>query len=471
MKNNIWLIWLAVMGENLALNIANKWYKISVFNRTSSVTDEFIKKNNHKNITWFIDLKEFVESLERPRKVIIMVKAWSPVDETIEKLKPFLSKDDIIIDCWNSFYVDTKRRYEYLKNIWLNFIWCWVSWWEEWALKWPSIMPWWEENIYKKIENILQDISAYDFSWWKCVSFIGDNWAGHYVKMIHNWIEYAIMQMMAEWYDLLRKLYQLSASEISEIFNEYNNWKLKSFLFEISKKVLSKKDEFNDKTYLIDNILDTAWSKWTWMWSSIEWLEKWISVSTIIDATNTRNISANKTIRQKLFNLYKNIHWVFFMRHQKDLNVFKKELENTLYIWMLIAYAQWLSLIKETSKIEKWNIDFSEITRIWQWWCIIRADLLSFLTNVFKNNSDFDSILELKEIQKEIENWLNDYKKVIILWIENAIPLNSLLSWYNYIHSITNNKLPTNFIQWLRDYFWAHTYERIDREGIFHTKW
>lgn len=466
-KSKIWLIWLAVMWENLARNIANNWYKISVYNRTEEKIKNFIDNLYSENILWTYNLEEFVKSLETPRKIIIMVKAWIAVDKVIENLIPLLDKNDIIIDSWNSFYKDTIRRYEFLKNYWLKFIWCWVSGWEEWALKWPSIMPGWDIEDYNAIKNILNDISAKDFKWWKCVSYIWNNWAWHFVKMVHNWIEYAIMQMIAEWYDILRKSSNLKAYEIWKIFDEYNKWKLNSYLFEITSKVLSKKDDLNENQYLIDYIRDTAWSKWTWLWTSIEWLEKWQAIWTIIEATEARSISSNKVLREKLSNIYN--------LEKNNLNInfddLIKNLEDTLYIWMIISYAQWLMLINETSKQEKWNINIAEVTRIWQWWCIIRAKLLEFLTDIYSKNTSVENILELSEIKNEILSSIEQYKNTIKVWVDLWIPTPSLSSWLNYFFGITSEKTSANLIQWLRDFFWAHTYNRTDIEWIFHTKW
>lgn len=465
--SKIWLIWLAVMWENIARNIANNGHRISVYNRTGDKTSDFISKWYSENLLWTHTIKEFIDSLESPKKIMIMVKAWDPVDAVISSLKPFLNKDDLIVDLWNSFYRDTQRRYKELKDIWINFIWSGVSWWEEWALNWPSIMPGWDIQAYKYIENILADISAKDFSGWKCVSYIWNDGAWHYVKMVHNGIEYAIMQMMAEWYDIFRKVYKLSAPEISRIFQGYNNWKLNSYLFEISSKVLSKEDMFNKDQFMIDNIRDTAWAKWTWLWTSIEWLEKWLSVSSIIEATLSRAISSNKDIRTKLSTIY----WPKIYKTDILLEDFIKILETTLFSGMLISYAQWLALIKETSKQENRNINLSEVTRIRQWGCIIRAKILSFLTEIFAKNNTFDNILELSEIQSEISSSLDNYKTTLYTTFSNDIPTPSLSAALNYFLSITSQHSSANFIQWLRDYFWAHTYERDDREWSFHTNW
>nr|MDD3720550.1 NADP-dependent phosphogluconate dehydrogenase [Candidatus Gracilibacteria bacterium] len=466
-KSKIGLIGLAVMGENLARNIANNGYKISVYNRTTEKTKEFIEKGYSKNLIGTYSIKDFVESLESPKKIIIMVKAGNPVDQVINEIKHFLNKGDIIIDTGNSFYKDSKRRYEELKNEGLYFIGCGVSGGEEGALKGPSIMPGGDIEAYNSIKNILEDIAAKDFKGGKCVSYIGNNGSGHYVKMVHNGIEYAIMQMIAEGYDLLRKTYNLTAPEIGKIFENFNNGKLNSYLFEISSKILYKKDEFNDNQYLIDNILDSAGAKGTGLWTSIEGLEKGFPIGTIIEATETRSLSGKKELRKKLsriYNLEKNTK-------NNNLEEIITDLEKTLFTGMIISYTQGLALINETSKEENWNINMSEITRIWQGGCIIRAKILEFLTDTYNKNNEVENILELTEVKNEIILSLESYKKIINLAVTNNIPMPSLSSGLNYLYGITSEKNSANFIQGLRDYFGAHTYKRLDQEGIFHTKW
>ena len=466
MKSNIWLIWLAVMWENLARNIADNWFKISVYNRTKEKTKDFIGKNYSKNLIWTYSIKEFVDSLESPKKIIIMVKAWTWVDQVINEIKPLLKKEDIIIDAWNSLYKDTNKRYIELSKENIFYIWCWVSGWEEWALKWPSIMPGWDKEAYDKISDILTKISAEDFNWKKCVTYIWKWWSWHYVKMIHNGIEYSIMQMIAESYDILRKWYRLSSYDIWHIFEKYNKWVLESYLIEITSKILKRKDEFND-WYLVDYIKDVAWAKWTGLWTSNEWLERWCPIQSIIEATQARNISKNIDLRNKLSLEY------LLNSIPNSINVknFSKLLEQTIYAWMIFSYAQWLHLIHTASKEEWWDINLSEVVRIWQWWCIIRAKILDFLTEVFKNNPNIENILELPEIKQEIMYSIQDYKTVLQTWLNHNIFTPALNSWLQYFFWIIDKNSSANLIQGMRDYFWAHTYERLDKEWIFHTKW
>jgi len=466
-KSNIGLIGLAVMWANLARNIASSGYRTVVFNRTNSKTEEFISEFWNENLTWSYDLKEFVENLESPRKIIIMVKAGKPVDALIDTLVPLLDKEDIIIDCGNSFYQDTNRRFDYLKEKWIEFVGCWVSGWEEGALNWPSIMPGGSRKSWNQIKNILEDISAKDFSWWKCVSYIWEMGAGHFVKMVHNGIEYAVMQMISEAYDSLRKIYKLNPQEISDIFRKYNDWKLNSYLFEITYKVLEKKDELNENDFLIDKILDKAGAKWTGKWTSIEWYERARSISTIWEATFARAISSQKELRIKLSQIY-----VKSLDDEKvSLEEYIKLLENTLYIWMLFAYAQWYSLIAEVSENEKWDIQMDELSRIWQWGCIIRAEILNFLNKAFKNGDISKNLLELDEVSSEIKKSISDYKEVVKINTDNNIFIPSLSAGLNYFYGMTQEDSSANMIQWLRDFFWAHTYERNDKSWVFHSDW
>lgn len=464
---NIWLIGLAVMWENLARNIANNGFKISVYNRTWEKTKTFIWNNYSPNLEWTYSIQDFVSSLETPRKIIIMVKAWKPVDGVISELLPFLDAWDIIIDCGNSYYKDSQRRFHMLQEKNIEFIWCWVSGGEEGALHGPSIMPGWTLKAYSHVQEILEKISAWDFHNQKCVSYIGENGSGHYVKMVHNGIEYAIMQMMAEWYDILRKHYHLSAPEIAKIFAWYHNGKLNSYLFEISEKILQKQDEFNSEKYLIDEILDIAWAKGTWLWTSTEWLEKQSPIWAIIEATQARSLSGKKQLRNKLSNIYQ------LSSHTPNISLedFIVFLWDALYSGMLLSYAQWLQLIKDASTEENWNVNMAEITRIWQWWCIIRAKILDFLTQTYTKQPNVENILELPEIKDELLNSLWNYQKTleIALWAHIATP--SLSSALQYFYGITQSHGSANFIQGLRDYFWAHTYQRKDRDGIFHTEW
>lgn len=464
--NNFWLIWLWVMWESIARNIASKWYMLWVYNRTYSKTKDFIDKN-YENISGYKDLKSFIESLETPRVVFLMIKDWKPVDMMIDNIIPLLDKWDIIVDLWNSFYIDTQKRYSRLTSEWFNYMWIWVSWWELWALYGPSLMPGWNFQTYRKLEPMLKQIAARDFDWNPTVTYIWDNWAWHFVKMVHNGIEYSIMQIMAEWYDILRKAYLLKAPEIWEIFEKLSKTKLKSYLFDISVEILSRGDDLVSGDYLLDNILDIAWAKWTGLWTSVEWLNSRSLVSGIIEATTARTLSGYRDLRLELSSSYD------LQRKSPSTNLddFIEKLEHTLYAGMILAFTQGLSMIQNVAKRESWDIYVTEIVRIWQWWCIIRADLLKEIRDSYKNDTIQKNMLQLPNIQKELLDSHGNYKDVLGIAMDYNIPTPALSSLNNYFVGLLSEKTPANFIQWLRDNFWAHTYSRVDREGIYHTNW
>ncbi len=464
-KSHIGLIGLAVMGANLARNIANNGFRVSVYNRTPEVTDEFIQDFGGENLVGQKDLQEFVQSIKAPRKIIVMVKAGAPVDGVIEQLMPFLSQGDTIIDCGNSLYSDTIRREEFCAGNGFNFFGCGVSGGEEGALNGPSIMPGGNEAIWKDLQPILEAISAKDFAGGSCVTYVGENGAGHFVKMVHNGIEYAVMQMMAEAYEILSVGYGLSAPEIADIFAGYNEGKLQSFLFEIAVPILRKKDDLADG-YLLDKILDKAGQKGTGRWTAIEGLDRGVGLSTITEAVCARTVSSFKADRVGLAKLYDKPKSNFDL----DQKVMVGKLENALYAGMLIAYAQGFQLMKKAAAEQNWNLNFAEIARIWEGGCIIRAQILRTLHEAFKDSGKTE-LLAIPALVKDLKNSLPDFREVVSLGMGNGIPLFSLGSALSSFEAMTNERNSANFIQGLRDFFGAHTYERIDREGVFHTNW
>jgi 6-phosphogluconate dehydrogenase len=304
MESHIGLIGLAVMGSNLARNIADKKYRITVYNRTTSVTEQFMREFGNKFLVGANNLKDFVASLERPRKIIIMVKAGTAVDTVIAELSPLLSAGDIIVDCGNSFYRDTARRFTELQAKGIHYIGSGVSGGEVGALLGPSLMPGGARAAYRAIEPIWKKIAAKDFAGSPCVTYVGDGGAGHYVKMVHNGIEYGIMQLIAEAYDILRTTYRLNALEISKIFNKYNKGVLESYLFEITSEVLARRDDLT-RGYLIDHIRDAAGQKGTGKWTSVDSLDRGIALPTITEAVFARCSSAQKDLRTDLAKMYK----------------------------------------------------------------------------------------------------------------------------------------------------------------------
>jgi len=466
-KAKIGLIGLAVMGANLARNIANKKFPIVVYNRTTEKTDKFIEEFSNKNLEGSKTLKEFVSKIAKPRKIIIMVQAGAAVDSVIKQLTPLLDKNDLIIDCGNSNYKDTQNRFTQLKEKGLQFIGCGVSGGEEGALNGPSLMPGGSQQSYKKLEPIFKKIAAKDFNRKPCVTYIGNNGAGHYVKTVHNGIEYAVMQMMAEAYDILRTIYKLKPSEIAKIFEKYNKGPLASYLFEIGTEVLNKKDEFKSTKHLIDFILDKAAQKGTGTWTAIDALEHGTALPTITEAVFARLLSSEKEKRITLSKIYKKPK----LTKKIPLTTFTKVLESALYAGMLSAYAQGYALIANTAKEEKWDINLSEVSRIWEGGCIIRAEILNFLHKTFKKSKPETHLFEIPEVTKAMKKSIPSLRELIAYTALNAIATPSLSTALSYFESITQENLPANFIQGLRDYFGAHTYERTDKEGHFHTDW
>jgi 6-phosphogluconate dehydrogenase len=461
MKSKIGLIGLGVMGTNLGRNIADKGFKISVYNRTTEVMQKAVKSFGNENFEGFEELKDMVNSLEKPRKIILMVKAGPAVDAVIESLKPLLDKEDVIIDCGNSNYEKTARRFEDLRGDEIYFIGCGVSGGEEGALKGPSLMPGGDKEAWPQIKDIFETIAARDFDGNPCVTYIGDNAAGHYVKMVHNGIEYGIMQLMAEAYDLLKRIYKLPSPEIANIFEQYNEDRLESFLFEIAAEVLNKKDEYNDG-YLIDFILDKAAQKGTGKWTAIDALDNGTALPTITEAVFARVVSSYKDLRKELSEKFKK------QKIDRDLekDIFVSVLEEALYAGMIICFAQGYHLIKMGAEENNWKINLSEISRIWQGGCIIRAKILKQMTEIFKQNNNIH-LFESIDMNEPMES----LRTIVSVGISAGIPVAGLSSAVTYFDSMTAENLPANFIQGLRDNFGAHKYERVDKTGKFHTEW
>jgi len=463
-KSKIGLIGLGVMGTNLARNIADKGHKISVYNRTVETMHEVVEKHGSENFVGFETLKEFVESLETPRKILIMVKAGKPVDMVIDSLKPLLDKDDVIVDCGNEHYLVTKKRFNELKGEGLHFVGCGVSGGEEGALHGPSIMPGGTKHSWDQLKDIFESIAAKDFDGGPCVSYIGEKGAGHFVKMVHNGIEYGVMQLMAEAYHLLKDIYGLDAGKMSEIFKKFNERKLRSYLFEIAVEVLAKKE---DGKPIVDLILDKAAQKGTGKWTGMDALDRGVGISTITEAVFSRVMSSFKDLRVELSKNREKL------KIEKDMKVddFVLALEDALYCAMLISYAQGYHLIKIYSEENGRNIDLAEVSRIWEGGCIIRADILKELHEALTDNPKTEHIFEIKKIIEPLKGSLEALRTIVTLGVSNGIPLPGLSSALSYYDSMTSERLPANFLQGLRDYFGAHTYERVDKEGTFHTDW
>ncbi len=465
-KAQIGLIGLATMGQNLSRNIANNGYKISVYNRTTEKTEQFIAEYGNEKLQGTKTIEEFIESLAKPRKVMILVKAGKPVDMVIEQITPLLDQDDIIIECGNSYYEDTERRYQAAKEAGLQYLGCGVSGGEEGALNGPSMMPGGDDRTWEQVKEILEAIAAKDFQGGPCVTHIGPRSAGHYVKTVHNGIEYGVMQIMAEAYEIFRSVYQLSAPEIADIFDQYNQGQLQSFLFEIASQMLRKEDELTDD-YVIDHILDRAAQKGTGKWTSIDALDRGVGLSTITEAVFARVISSQKEQRVKLSKLYPN------KKFEKSIPLEEiiKLVDNALYASMLSSYAQGYDLLHLAAQEENWQLDLGEISRIWEGGCIIRAKILNKLHQAYAGQNNYQHLFSIDQFKEDLLKTTPDLKKVVSFMVQNSLPCSALSTALSYFEAMTSANVSANFIQGLRDFFGAHTYERDDREGHFHTEW
>lgn len=430
------------MGSALARNLLNKGFRVSVFNRTWEKTDEFLKKYRSENLQTFHELEKCIQSLEKPRKVILMVPAGDAVDEMIGKLKPLLGEGDALMDGGNSHYRDTERRQNELRKKGIFMLGCGISGGEKGALEGPSMMPGGPQKAWKLFQEVLEKIAAKDFSGHSCVAYMGEGGAGHYVKMIHNGIEYALMQCISE-------IYALGATQ--KMFEEWENSQLNGYLIEETANVLAKKDALGRT--LIDTILDVAGQKGTGIWTVQESLEQGTMVNTIFEAVAARSLSTWKYLRAKLS---KNLN-----EKSKPPKIKKEILENALLAAFLISFAQGFSLLEKYNRYE--------ISRIWQGGCIIRSKLLKNIQKAFAKN--ISHLFESQEIQKLLKNAIPGLRITLQTAIKSQIATPCLFSALAYFDTLTSKNLPINLIQALRDAFGAHGYRKINQKGIFYTDW
>ncbi len=465
-KSDIGLIGLAVMGENLALNIESKGFTVSVYNRTISKVDKLIEgRAKGKNFNGTHSLEEFVNSIEQPRKIIIMVKAGKPVDAVIDQIIPYLSKNDILIDGGNTFFRDTERRAKKVAEKGLLYIGTGVSGGEEGALKGPSIMPGGHKEAYEELAPILTKIAA-QVENEPCCDYIGPGGAGHFVKMVHNGIEYAIMQTIVEAYDLMKDLLHLSAKEQSVLFSKWNDDVLGSYLIEITGKILAKVDEETNKA-LVDLILDEASHKGTGKWTSQSAMDLGVPIPSIDAAVEARFISSYKDERVKASKILTGPTIEF----AGDKDKFIETIHDALYASEIIAYAQGLSLLTSASKEYNFDLNLGNIAKIWRGGCIIRSKILGDITKAYENNPELPNLLFDKYFSGILNIRQDALRKAVQMANKCGIPCLVTSSSLGYYDSYRKERLPANLIQGQRDYFGAHTYKRIDKEGIFHTEW
>ncbi|TKC16755.1 decarboxylating NADP(+)-dependent phosphogluconate dehydrogenase [Robertmurraya kyonggiensis] len=466
MKNSIGVIGLGVMGSNIALNMANNGEQVAVYNYTRDLTDKLIAKLDGQTLTPYYEVEDFVQSLEKPRKIFVMVTAGAAIDSVIKTLIPHLDKGDVIMDGGNSFYEDTERRYDDLKDKGIGYLGIGVSGGEVGALTGPSIMPGGDKDVYEKVAPILTKIAA-QVDGDPCCVYIGPKGAGHFVKMVHNGIEYADMQLIAEAYTFLREKLNLPVEEIADIFETWNQGELQSYLIEITAEILRKKDDVTGLP-LIDVILDKAGQKGTGKWTSIQAIDNGIPTSIITESLFARYISAIKDERvaaqsilsgpeQEQASLDKNV-WIDYVRQ-------------ALYMGKVCSYAQGFTQYKTSSDLYGWNLPLKDIALIFRGGCIIRAKFLNVISEAYQEQADLANLLISPYFAEQIKDYQNGLRKVVCEGIQSGIAFPCLSASLSYYDSYRTGRSNANILQAQRDYFGAHTYERTDAEGAFHTNW
>jgi len=467
-KADIGLIGLAVMGENLVLNIESKGFTVAVYNRTIEKVDNFVNgRGKGKKIIGTHSLEEFVSKLKPPRRVMLMVKAGKPVDDFIEMLIPLLEKGDIIIDGGNSHFPDTIRRTKYLESKGMLYIGTGVSGGEEGALRGPSIMPGGSPDAWPHVKPIFQAIAAKVDDGTPCCDWVGSDGAGHFVKMVHNGIEYGDMQLICESYQIMRELLGMSADEMHEVFKKWNQGELNSYLIEITSNILAYKD--TDGKPLVDKILDTAGQKGTGKWTSVTSLDLGIPLTLISEAVYARCLSAMKEERIKSSKILKGP----VPKFTGDKKSFVDDLEKALYASKIVSYAQGFTLMRAAAEEYKWNLNYGGIALLWRNGCIIRSVFLGKIKEAFDKQPDLSNLLLDPFFKSKVDAAQDSWRRVVSTAVLNGIWIPALATALNYYDGYRCERLPANLLQAQRDYFGAHMYERVDkpRGEFFHTNW
>ncbi|MGQ5524030.1 NADP-dependent phosphogluconate dehydrogenase [Chitinimonas sp. PSY-7] len=465
-KQKIGVIGMAVMGRNLALNIESRGHTVSIYNRSADKTEAVIAENPGKQLRPFYSLEDFVASLETPRRILLMVKAGTATDATIEQLKPLLDKGDIIIDGGNTLYTDTIRRNRELSELGFNFIGTGVSGGEEGALKGPSIMPGGQREAYELVAPILKEIAA-KAQGEPCVTYIGPDGAGHYVKMVHNGIEYGDMQLIAEAYDILKRVLGLSNAELATVFAEWNRGELDSFLIEITANIFKKQDEASGGE-LVDVIMDSAGQKGTGKWTSKSALDLGVALPLITESVFARFMSALKADRVAAAKV---LHGPATRAVVTDRNAFIESVRRALYLSKIASYAQGFDQMRKQSDESGWNLNYGEIAKIFRAGCIIRSGFLQNITDAYANNPKLVNLLLDPYFAKIANEYQAALREVVATAVVDGIPVPTFGSAIAYFDSYRAERLPANLIQAQRDYFGAHTFERTDKPGVFHAQW
>lgn len=466
-KPQIGVAGMAVMGKNLALNIESRGYTVAIYNRTGSKTEKVVSDHPEKHLVPSYTIEDFVNSLEKPRRIMMMVKAGKATDAVIAELLPHLDKGDVLIDGGNTFFEDTMRRNAELDNSGINFIGTGVSGGELGALEGPSMMPGGQKEAYDLVAPIFEKMAAKAEDGTPCVTYIGPNGAGHYVKMIHNGIEYGDEELIDESYNLLRNMVGLSVDEIADIFSDWNKGELDSYLIDITADILTRKDDLGSDKPIVDLIMDKGGNKGTGKWSSQNALALGVPQSLITESVYARYISVLKDERVAASKVLPKPEG----KVEFDKDAVIEKIRQALYFSKIMSYAQGFEQMKVASKHYDWNLQFGEIAKIWRAGCIIRAQFLQNITDAFDKDPELDNLLlddYFKDIAKKYQESIRD---IVGLGVKAGVPMPGFTAAISYYDSYRSAVLPANLLQAQRDYFGAHTYERVDREGTFHYSW
>lgn len=465
-KQQVGVIGLAVMGKNLALNIESRGFSVSVYNRSREKTDALLSESPGKQLVGTYSIEEFVASLEKPRKILIMVQAGSATDDTINQLIPHLEEGDIIIDGGNAFFPDTQRRNKELQAHGLRFIGTGVSGGEEGALKGPAIMPGGQKDAYELVAPILTAISA-KVNGDPCCTYIGPDGAGHYVKMVHNGIEYGDMQLICEAYQLLKDVLGVNTQELHEIFAEWNKGELDSYLIEITTDIFTKYDDETGKP-MVDVILDSAGQKGTGKWTSQSALDLGVPLSIITESVFSRFLSAMKEERMAASKVLGGPKAAAF---EGDRKAFIEAVRKALYASKICSYAQGFAQMRAASEEYGWDLQYGSIAMIFRGGCIIRARFLQNIKDAYDRNPELKNLLLDEYFKGIVENYQEAWRTVVATAVTRGIPVPAFASALAYYDSYRTERLPANLLQAQRDYFGAHTFKRVDKEGTFHYQW
>lgn len=467
-KSDLGLIGLAVMGENLVMNMESKGFTVSVFNRTTEKVECFVNgRAKGKNIVGCYSLQQLVDSLEKPRKVMMMIKAGKPVDDMIEQLLPLLDDGDIIIDGGNSHFPDTMRRCAYVESKGKLYIGTGVSGGEEGALNGPSMMPGGSPAAWAAVKPIFQSICAKVEDGTPCCDWVGENGAGHFVKMVHNGIEYGDMELICETYSLLKNILGLTADEMHDVFAEWNRGELDSYLIEITRDILAYKD--TDGSALVEKILDTAGQKGTGKWTAISALDEGVPLTLIAEAVFARCLSAQKVERVKASEILSGPTPLF----EGDRAAFVNDLKDALLAAKIVSYAQGYALMRAAARSYGWNLNWGGIALMWRGGCIIRSVFLGKIKEAYDADPALENLMLAPYFREKLEKGQKGWRRICASAITNGIPAPALCAALSYYDGYRSARLPANLLQAQRDYFGAHTYERVDRPRgeFFHTDW